>query len=221
MTKGREPKASMSASGNPVLEAAVMEISLVAVSGVPQGKGYVFYADRARAVLKKLVDDWTTGPGPCGIPGHMSYWEGPTGHEDHCCCFSLPELMDGNYGTQKCNCGFENAGCSKCRSGQSFEAEVGASRALRPGETWTGMVRSACEGELGIRIPPLDPEKFKQGYMVRVTVECLGPRCKPFERACGDMPCGECGKSLYSHPQPIKEECPTMVEDCGGRWWKL
>lgn len=47
------------------------------------------------------------------------------------------------------------------------------------------------------------------------------PEWKDFNRASGEVPCETCGLPLYQHKQPVKETCPTMVEDCLGRWWKL
>ena len=44
---------------------------------------------------------------------------------------------------------------------------------------------------------------------------------KPFELAEGGYRCVVCGECLYAHPQPLKETCPAMVEDCNGNWWKL
>jgi hypothetical protein len=44
---------------------------------------------------------------------------------------------------------------------------------------------------------------------------------KDFERASGDVICQVCGKELWRHKQPLKEQCPTMIEDCNGNWWKL
>jgi hypothetical protein len=41
-----------------------------------------------------------------------------------------------------------------------------------------------------------------------------------FVRAHGDCLCG-CGHPLWRHGQPLKETCPTMVQDCEGNWWKL
>jgi hypothetical protein len=44
---------------------------------------------------------------------------------------------------------------------------------------------------------------------------------KDFTRASGDALCSHCGAALSLHHQPLRKTCPTMVEDCIGRWWKL
>ena len=43
---------------------------------------------------------------------------------------------------------------------------------------------------------------------------------KEATRASGEAQC-RCGEKLYDHYQPIQATCPTIVEDCDGRWWKL
>jgi len=43
---------------------------------------------------------------------------------------------------------------------------------------------------------------------------------KDCQRASGDALC-ECGTKLDEHYQPIRLTCPTIVEDCTGRWLKL
>jgi hypothetical protein len=44
---------------------------------------------------------------------------------------------------------------------------------------------------------------------------------KECSRASGEAPCDTCRRELRKHLQPLPEGCPTMVEDCQGRWWKL
>ena len=41
-----------------------------------------------------------------------------------------------------------------------------------------------------------------------------------FTRASDLMLCEKCEEPLWKHRQPLKDMCPTMLEDCFGRWWK-
>ena len=67
-----------------------------------------------------------------------------------------------------------------------------------------------------------------------MTCDCLElecPECNPpdnppwWAEACfrtsGDMTCPECGQTWYKHPQPAKEECPSLVRGCDGKLRKL
>lgn len=40
-------------------------------------------------------------------------------------------------------------------------------------------------------------------------------------RASGQAPCDVCRRPLNDHYMPVPEACPSVVEDCNGRWWKL
>jgi hypothetical protein len=40
-------------------------------------------------------------------------------------------------------------------------------------------------------------------------------------RAGGEVICDICGKKYWKHPQPAKEEVPTLVRACDGRLLKL
>jgi hypothetical protein len=42
-----------------------------------------------------------------------------------------------------------------------------------------------------------------------------------FSRASGEMPCEACRRPLRRHLQPLPRTCPTVVEDCLGKRWKL
>ena len=44
---------------------------------------------------------------------------------------------------------------------------------------------------------------------------------KDFLRASGKALCEVCKQPLYAHEQPLKASCPSMIEDCAGKWWKL
>ena len=50
--------------------------------------------------------------------------------------------------------------------------------------------------------------------------EAISPRFwKEANRASQDALCA-CGLPLYRHGQPLKETCPTIIQDCIGNWWK-
>jgi hypothetical protein len=61
----------------------------------------------------------------------------------------------------------------------------------------------------------------KDGDTSIIQLDAPWPEQKECNRASGEGPCAVCRQPLKDHLMVMPERCPSMVEDCEGKWWKL